>query len=176
MTQAARWCWAKNLGICVPGTRRRPAGAAPQQVGHLHVGGVEERDDGDGDQVVHDRERQQEDPQGAGQVRADDGQDRDGEGDVRGGRDRPAAQGFRAGAQVHAVTKTRAGTATPPTAAAIGTTAVRGIAQVARDELALELEAGQEEEDRQQPVGRPVSDAEVQVQGLDADLEVAQAK
>ena len=33
------------------------------------------------------------------------------------------------------------------------------VAQVAGDELALELESGDEEEDRQQPVGRPRAEA-----------------
>ena len=38
------------------------------------------------------------------------------------------------------------------------------IAQVARDELALELEPDHEEEDRQQPVGRPAAQGQIQVQ------------
>ena len=41
-----------------------------------------------------------------------------------------------------------------------------GPAQLADDELALELEAGDEEEDRQQPVRRPGGQVEVEVQGL----------
>ncbi len=44
-----------------------------------------------------------------------------------------------------------AGTATPPSAAAIGSGQAR-VAKVAGDELALEFQAGDEEEDRQQPV------------------------
>ena len=59
----------------------------------------------------------------------------------------------------------------PPMAAAIGSAARRGVAQVARDELALELQADDEEEDRQQPVGRPRRDAQMQMQRLRADRE-----
>ena len=66
-----------------------------QQRRRLEVAGVEDGDDADGQQVIHHGEGEQEDPQGAGQVRADDGQDRDGEGDVGGGGDRPAAQRLR---------------------------------------------------------------------------------
>ena len=45
----------------------------PQQVGDLDVGRIEERDDRNGDQIVHHGEGQQEDAQRAGQVRADHG-------------------------------------------------------------------------------------------------------
>ena len=69
--------------------------------------------------------------------------------------------------------RSRAGTTTPPTAAATGTAAGR-VAQVARDELALELEPGDEEEDGEQAVGRPGAQREVQVQRLGPDAGVAQ--
>ena len=48
------------------------------------------------------------------------------------------------------------------------------VAQVAGDELALELQSGDEEEDRQQPVGRPGAQGQVQVQRRRADAGVAQ--
>ena len=57
----------------------------------LEVVGEEERDDRDGQQVVDDREGQQERPKRRRQVGADDGEDREREGDVSGGRDGPAA-------------------------------------------------------------------------------------
>ena len=43
------------------------------------------------------------------------------------------------------------------------------IAQVPGDELAFQLESGDEEEDRQQPVGGPLRQGEVQVQRVRAD-------
>ena len=59
-----------------------------------------------------------------------------------------------------AVTTNRiAGSATPHTAAAIGQRGLAPVGQVARDELALELDAGDEEEDGEQAVGRPGAEA-----------------
>ena len=52
----------------------------------------------------------------------------------------------------------------PPTAATIGMHGPRRIAQVARDELAFEFDADDEEEDRQQAVGGPGRQVQVQVQ------------
>ncbi len=66
-----------------------------QQRGGLDVAGVEERDDADGNQVIHHGQGEQEDAQGARQVRTDDGQHGHGERDVRGRGDGPAAQGLR---------------------------------------------------------------------------------
>ena len=43
------------------------------------------------------------------------------------------------------------------------------VAQIARDELALEFQPDDEEEDRQQPVGRPLRNAQVQMQRLGAE-------
>ena len=57
--------------------------------------GVDERDDADGDEVVHDREGEQEDPQRSSGGRADDGEDRDGERDVGRRGDRPPAHRLR---------------------------------------------------------------------------------
>ena len=47
------------------------------------------------------------------------------------------------------------------------------LAEVADEELSLELEPGDEEEDREQPVGRPLADRQVEVKGVRADGEVA---
>ena len=57
--------------------------------------GVEDGDDADGEKVIHHRQGQQEQAQGAGEVRPDDGEHGDGERDVGGGGDRPTAQGLR---------------------------------------------------------------------------------
>ena len=68
--------------------------------------------------------------------------------------------------------KIAAGTTMPPTAAAIGSAARARVAQVTGDELALEFQPDDEEEDRQQPVGRPRRDAQAQMQRLRADREL----
>jgi hypothetical protein len=47
------------------------------------------------------------------------------------------------------------------------------VAQVTGDEFALELDAGDEEEDGEEAVGGPVLDREVQAEGGGADVEVA---
>ncbi len=66
----------------------------------VQVGGVEDRDDRDGDQVVHHGEGQQERPQAGGEVGADDGEDGQRERDVGRGRDGPARQRAAPAAQV----------------------------------------------------------------------------
>ena len=87
----------------------------------------------------------------------------------------PGQHVTRAAAQTTATaTKNRAGTATPQTAAAIGSAALRRVGQVAGHELALELDPGDEEEDREQAVGRPRPEGEVEVQRVRADDGVAQ--
>ena len=69
-------------------------------------------------------------------------------------------------------TNTSAGATMPHTAATTGRAASRAVPQGPDDELALELQAGDEEEDGQQPVARPVLEADVQAQRLGADLGV----
>ena len=48
-----------------------------------------------------------------------------------------------------------------------------GVAQLTGDQLALELDARDEEEDGEQPVGGPVLDREVEAEGGGPDVEVA---
>ena len=48
-----------------------------------------------------------------------------------------------------------------------------GVAQLPGDQLALELDAGDEEEDGEQPVGRPVLDGQVEAERGGAEVEVA---
>ena len=62
----------------------------------VDLSAVEERDHQDGDQVVRDGEGGQEYFQGHRHLVAEHREDADGEGDIRGGRDAPAAGGHRA--------------------------------------------------------------------------------
>ena len=61
-----------------------------QQRPEREVVGKDDRDDGDGHQVVDDRQGEQERPQRRRQRPAHDGENRHGEGDIGGGRDGPA--------------------------------------------------------------------------------------
>ena len=116
--------------------------------------GVERGDDGDRDQVVDDRERQQEDPQGRREEPADDRDHRDGERDVRRGRDRPAAQRVAVPDVDH---EHEDGRGHDDAADGRGDRQrrVTRVAQAPGDELLLQLEADDEEEDREQTVGTP---------------------
>ena len=78
-----RWTSSANSAS---GTSASASGSTVRRVG------VEDRDDGDGEQVVDDGEGEQERAQGGGQVGADHRQHGEREGDVGGGRDRPAGQ------------------------------------------------------------------------------------
>ena len=49
-----------------------------------------------------------------------------------------------------------------------------GFPQVTGDEFAFEFQAGDEEEDRQQPVGGPLAQGQIQMQGTGTDREVLQ--
>ena len=135
--------------------------------------GVEDRDDDDAQQVVHHGEGQEERAERRREPPAEEGQHRDGEGDVRGHGDRPAlhrATGRRGVDE--RVQRGRHGH--PADRSEDGHDRRRGPAQLAVDHLTLELEADHEEEDRQEPVGRPLRDGEVEVQRSGADDELAQ--
>ena len=71
-------------------------------------------------------------------------------------------------------TKSSAGTAMPPTAAATGSAARRGSRRSPATNSRLSSRPGDEEEDRQQPVGGPGAERQVQVQRRRADPGVAQ--
>jgi hypothetical protein len=134
-----------------------------QQRHDLQRRGVEDGDDRDGQQVVDDRQGEQEGAQPGGQVGADHREDGEGEGDVGRGGDRPPGQRATPGAQVHR----RVEHGRHHHAAHGGgdrESRLARVAEVAGDELALELQAGDEEEDRQQAVGRPGAQRQVQVQ------------
>jgi hypothetical protein len=144
------------------GQQQRPDG---------EVAGVEHGDDGDRDEVVDHGEGEQEDPQGAREVRADDGQDGHGEGDVRRGRDRPAPQRLRV-AEVHERVED-GGDRHPSRCRCDGHHGPAELAQVPGHELAFEFQSHEEEEDRQQAVGRPRPEAQLQVPGGVPDPQVA---
>ena len=155
-----------NAAIVTSERPRKPTESEP---------GVEDRDHHDRQQVVDDGEGEQERAQRGRQVGADDGQDGEGERDVGRRGDRPAAQRAGVPAEVeqdeqerghrHAADRGGHGQRRPPR-----------LAQVPGDELALELEARDEEEDRQEPVGGPGAERQVQVQRRGSDPGVAQGR
>ena len=106
-------------------TMNTTSGSERRAAEHGESCGVEERDDRDREQVVHDRQGQQERPQRRRQMRADHRQHREREGDVGRGRDRPAPQGAAASPALTS-TYSSAGTTIPPTAATTGSAARRG--------------------------------------------------
>ncbi len=133
---------------------------------------VEDGDDEDRAEVVDDGEGQQERPQGDRQLGAHHREHGEGEGDVGRHGDAPPA-GRLAVAQ--------GGDGRDEEQRGHGHAGQRGddrddrlvqAAQAAQDELVLELEAGDEEEHREQAVGRPHRQRQVEVQrrGPDHDL------
>ena len=145
-----------------------------RQRDEVEVRGVEHGDDDDRDQVVHHGQRQQEQPQGAGQVGADDRQHRHREGDVGRGRNGPALQAVGSGEVDQRVQQRGDGHARR--GGDHGHHRFGRLAQIAGDKLVLQLQPDQEEEHRQQAVGRPRAEAEVQVERLGSDGEVTQAE
>jgi hypothetical protein len=126
------------------------------------VVGEQHCDQGDRPEVVDDRHRQQQHPDSGRQRRTGQGQHAEGEGDVGGDRDRPCtAVGRRPpgcrqcdrGGQDHPARGGRQGQGRGPPPG-----------QLADGQLPLDLKASDEEEDRQQPVGHPASQRQVQVQ------------
>ena len=63
-----------------------------------------------------------------------------------------------------------AGSATPPAAAIAGRSAARAVAQLAGDQLALDLQPDDEEEHRHQPVVDPMTQVQVQAGEIDAGV------
>ena len=150
--------------------REQASGTSASASGsRLQGAGVEDRDDRDREQVVDHGEGEQERAQRGRQVGADHGQHGQRERDVGGGRDRPARPARRRSAPAlnSDVDQRR-----DDHAADRGGDRQRGpprVAQVTGDELAFELQPGDEEEDRQQPVGGPLGQRQVQVQRRRAD-------
>jgi hypothetical protein len=146
-------------------------GEGRREPGEPQVVGVEDRDDHDAEKVVDHGEGEQERAQRRGQAPPEDGQHRDRERDVGGHGDGPAAQ--RAAAQVDQRVDPR-GHGHAADRREDRDDRRRGPAQLAVDHLALELETDDEEEDRQQAVGRPLGERQVEVQRRGADDQAAQ--
>ena len=141
----------------------------------IEVGGVEDRDDGDRDEVVHDGEGEQEGAQARGQVGADDGEHGEREGDVGRRRDGPAAVGVRVRSQHRDdPEEDQRRHEDPAEGCGHGDRGPRDGLELAHDELALELQPCDEEEDREQAVSGPVPHGELEVSPLETDLRVAQ--
>ena len=123
--------------------------------------GIEECDDANCDEVINHGECQEEYPQCAGQMRTDQGQDGDGEGDVRGCRDRPPPQRFGTGQVDHGVDE--GGNSDPTGGSRDWHDGLAGFAQIPDQELALKFKADEEKEDGQQSVRRPLAEAEFEM-------------
>jgi TolA-binding protein len=100
---------------------------------------IEERDDANGDQIINDGECQEENPQRARQVRTDQGQNSDGEGDVRRCRDRPPPQRFGTGKVDHSVND--GGNSDPTGGSGNRHNRLTGLAQVPDQELPPKFKA-----------------------------------
>ncbi len=143
-----------------------------QQNERLKVVGVEDRDDGDRQQVIHHRQGEQEGAQGRRQAAAHDGEHGHGEGDVRCRGDGPPAQGgFTQRCYDRHVDQRRERHATDCRRDGQGGGA--GLSQLAGDEFLFELKTDDEEEDREKSIGGPRPHREVQVQGFGTEGEVA---
>jgi hypothetical protein len=106
-------------------------------------------------------------------VRTDDRQHRQRKRDVGGGRDGPAAQRVASCAGGDQEVEHR-GRSHAPDCRGDGQRRPARVPQVTGDELALELQADDEEEDRQQAVRRPGGQREVQMERRRTDPQVAQ--
>ena len=127
---------------------------------------VEERDDEHGADIVHDRERRQEDLESGWRARRHHGQRPEREGDVGGHGHRPAALGDAAAAR-HQVDQHR-----DDHAADRRRDRQRRLArgrELSREGLPFDLEADQQEEDRHQPVVDPLMNRQRQLVAGRAD-------
>jgi hypothetical protein len=127
----------------------------------------------DGNQVVHHRECQEEGPQRSWQMRVDDREDGQGEGDVRGGGNGPTPERFRARAEVDDHVD-ECGKDHAAHCCRHRDDRFCGLPQFPGHEFALELQPRNEEEHGQEPVGGPVAQAQFEMPGGVADLDVAQ--
>lgn len=146
-------------------------GERPTQRPEVEVGSEEDGDDEDGAEVVDDSQRQQERAQRGGQVGADNGEDREREGDVRRHRYGPALEASAADRGGECVEGGRHRHAADGRDNGQG--GGGGGAQLADDELAFQLDPGDQEEQSQQAVGRPMADREIEAEGRYAEVEVA---
>ena len=126
---------------------------------------VEHRDDEDRAEVVDDGQREQERAEGDRQLRAHHGEDGERERDVGGHRDAPADHGVGVAHRDDRAGVEHRGHDHAADRRDDRDDRLRRLAQRAEDELVLELEARDEEEHREQSVGGPGLQGEVEVQG-----------
>ena len=140
------------------------------------VVGVEDGDDGDSEQVIDHREGKQEGAQRGRQARSQDREDGERESDIGCGRNRPPGQVALRAAEDAAVEPgvDQRWDSHTPDGRGHWDGSPPGVAEVAGNELAFELEAGHEEEDGQKAICGPGAQREVQVQERRADHGVAQ--
>jgi len=126
------------------------------------------RDQRDRGEVVNDRQRQQQHAHSGRQRRADEREDAEGEGDVGrdGDRPRPAVGG---GATRHGDCEQRWHDH-PAGRREEGQRGRAAVGELSDRELALELQPGDEEEQRQQPVGDPVAERQMQLEPAGTEL------
>jgi hypothetical protein len=122
-------------------------------------GGEEHRDDQDRDDVVEDREGQDEDAQLVRQSLAEHREHAERERDVGRRRDRPAALVTRSRGEGDV---DQGGHDDAPGRRDGGADGFADAVQLPGDHLVLELDGDDEEEDREQPVADPVADREVE--------------
>ena len=130
---------------------------------------IEDGDDGDGEEIVDHSEGQQKRAQRSGQVGRQHREHRKRERDVGGDRHRPSVEVF--GAACRQIDPDVDGGRHHHSADGGGDRqgGTAWITQISCDELAFEFQADDEEEDRQQSVGRPRRNGQAQMQGFRAD-------
>ena len=157
-------CQALHPGLVHP-EKDREHGGGPTEHRQRQVGGVESRDDEHRAKVVDDGEGGEEDLERDRDARPEQGEHTEREGDVGGGRDRPAAQCLWRGPVDGHVDQRRDDHAAERRDA--GQDPVRPGPQAPVEDLALDLQADQQEEHRHQTVVDPVQDAEAADIGLE---------
>ena len=148
------------------GSHRDEHEHAAAQPGERDALRVENGDDGDRGQVIDDCEREQERPQLRRGALSDETERGEGEGDVRGDRDRPPVH-VAVADEVDRQVRER-GAHHRPERGGDRQRRIAAVAQRAEDELAFDLQGDDVEEDRHQAVVHHVQQIEVQLQGADA--------
>ena len=118
-----------------------------RQEADLQIGGVEEGDDGDSDEVIDHGQGEQEGAQGRGQMGANDGEDGHGKGDVGCRGNSPAPESLRAAVEVDQYVDD-GGQDNAACRCHDGHQGLTWVAQVALHEFFFEFQTDQEEEDR----------------------------
>ncbi len=147
---------SEGPGAADPGEVQEHQGAEKRgghpEAAEGELGGVEEGDHQDRPQVVHDGHGGDEDLEGQGHAPPQESQDPQGEGDVRGHGDAPAV-GPRAAGVPQGVDRCRH--QHPTHRRRQGEGRLPGLGELPHQDLALDLQAHDEEEDRHQPVVDP---------------------